>query len=115
MDLSGQYIRARRIADDMTPPSQEAIDALSTPTVKIPPPGPENYGQPTTPETSTTTGKPKEKPVDVVPAHENPEESAWDTMVKSVRSMPGLAKQAAGGAMRAAGEMTYYGMEGDAP
>ena len=121
MDFSADYIRARKTADDMTPPSPEAIEALATPSFVIPPPGPANYGQPIdTTETSTITGKPKAKrqPApsgEAVASHTNPEESAWDTMVKSVRSMPGIAKQAAGGSLRAAGEMTYYGMEGDSP
>ena len=111
MDFSADYIRARKTADDMTPPSQEAIDALSTPSVEIPPPGPANYGQPGPGmpgnEISTLTGKAKEKPPALVPSHETPEDSLWDTMVKGARAMPGIAKQAVGGARRAAGEFPH--------
>ncbi|OYV96819.1 MAG: hypothetical protein B7Z62_07540 [Deltaproteobacteria bacterium 37-65-8] len=121
MDFSGAYVRARRTVDDMMPPSPEAIEALAKPSFEIPPPGPANFGQPmNTTETSTITGKPKDNGLpapagEAVPSHENPEESAWDTMVKSVRSLPGTAKQAAGGTLQAIGEQTYYGMEGDTP
>ncbi|MDA8122304.1 MAG: hypothetical protein M0Z38_07045, partial [Deltaproteobacteria bacterium] len=121
MDFSADYIRARKTADDMMPPSDEAIAALAKPSLVIPPPGPANYGQPiNATETSTITGKPIDKglpakPGETVPAHTNPEESAWDSMVKGVRSLKGISKQAAGGTLQAVGEQTFYGMEGVSP
>ncbi|MDA8178290.1 MAG: hypothetical protein M0T69_01945 [Deltaproteobacteria bacterium] len=121
MDFSADYVRARKTVDDLMPPSDEAIAALAKPSFDIPPPGPANFGQPpNTAETSTITGKPKEKGLpapsgEAVPSHENPEESAWDTMVRGVQSLKGISKQAAGGTMRAVGEQTFYGMEGVSP
>ncbi len=53
MDISGTYIRARKLADDLGAPSPEAIEALANP----------NFGRPLVgAETSTLTGKPVEKP-----------------------------------------------------